>query len=910
MDENELAKCMLGEKMWKCPVYGCDKILCRKQTLKSHILNQHNIQVGSQPKRYKLYETDNAESIPKTTQWRLKQRNQELPSSETGQSFNPPPIFESIDPSCTAFDSIAPEEIEIPLDTDKGVNMELEDDNESEEEFLMSESDLETSSEEEDNSCEPQVSPEELSSDPPLYIIPPSSTVYHSNISRTEHVFAISAFATRHNMSDTALHDLLQLIQLHLPDNNIGETKTDKIKESCGFDSNYLVYHFYCDKCKKLFAKDTDKCNTPGCEGSRKEKQCKNYFISGKINVQLKEILERDGIWSSIEESRSSTSENISDIKSASGYKKLQEPGGFLCNTPNITLSLFIDGIPLFKSSSVSLWPVYLLINEIAPKKRFSKKNMLLWGVWQGVGKPNMNMFLKPLVSDLVALYKNGFVLFSGQEAVLVKGMLIIATMDLQARAYVLMMTQHNGLNGCLYCMDPGEVVPSGKGHCRVYSCSEQLPVPRTDESARLNALAARQSGNRNEGFMGESVLWYLPYFSVTTSVVIDYMHGTLLGVSSKFLELWFDKKHSSEPYNIHQEMTEIDNDLKNIKPPYIIHRLPRVLTNTYSKWKASELRNWLLFYSLPCLKGRLPEIYLTHFSCLVEAIYLLLQEGINMQDLHRAKQLLQAFVTNVEQLYGKKFMSLNVHNLIHTVNLVELWGPLWAWSCFCFESFNGEIKKAIHGTGNVCRQIFWTCQAQKRVEVKVRQLPPGNKVRNYMQSLLEANLDKLAMDAEAFQCSVKKVPTCMITSHFAEEVKTQLRMWIGMDQESDFITVSKIVRNGHLMYSKVCAKVKKQNSYTIYLERSMNNEEDAKAIEVNIYIMEKITKKVFAIGRLLNFSGPILQRRVPHLQKTVFHGSEHNDVVPAEYLREPLMVINAKSGVYAALLPNKIERD
>ena len=64
------------------------------------------------------------------------------------------------------------------------------------------------------------------------------------------------------------------------------------------------------------------------------------------------------------------------------------------------------------------------------------------------------------------------------------------------------------------------------------------------------------------------------------------------------------------------------------------------------------------------------------------------------------------------------------MHNLTHTVDCVRKCGPLWAWSCFAYESFNGEIKQGVHGEikqgvhgiGNVCRQIFWVFQAQKRI--------------------------------------------------------------------------------------------------------------------------------------------------------------------------------------------------
>ena len=58
--------------------------------------------------------------------------------------------------------------------------------------------------------------------------------------------------------------------------------------------------------------------------------------------------------------------------------------------------------------------------------------------------------------------------------------MMIVATMDLQARAYVLQMTQHNGEYGCLFCLEADEVVKSGKANCRSYPYREVKPEPIT----------------------------------------------------------------------------------------------------------------------------------------------------------------------------------------------------------------------------------------------------------------------------------------------------------------------------------------------------------------------------------------------------------------------------------------------
>jgi len=705
--------------------------------------------------------------------------------------------------------------------------------------------------------------------DPPIFVIPASDTLFKCPIPRSEYLLAASALISKYNMSATMAQDVLKFSQIGMPEQNLCETSFDRLQQSCGFDASYMKYHLYCGLCKKLFDLNSEQetCKTPGCNGS-KTNSC-SYFVTGKLNIQFQEVLEREGLWESIEELKHSSSASVSDISSGESYKKLKQPGGFLDDTSNITLSMFIDGIPLYSSSSISLWPVYLLINEIPPKKRFRKKNMLLWGVWQGAGKPNMNMFLRPMVIDLYDLYTKGVAISVKFEdhfkEINVKAMLIVATMDLQARAYVVNMTQHNGEYGCLYCMESGQVVSSGKGYCRAYLTREQPPSLRTDEMARLNAIQARQTGSRIEGFLGESVLWYLPYFSFVNNIVIDYMHGILLGVTKKFLDYWFDSKFKDQPFYIGKNMIDIDKLMRQIQPLYVIHRLPRILSNTYHHWKASELRNWLLFYSLPCLQDFLPSVYLTHFSCLVEATYLLLTEGLTSDDLARAELLLGTFVKNVQRLYGDNAMSLNVHNLTHLVHFVKQWGPLWAWSCFSFESFNGEIKRSVHGTGNVCRQIFWALQAQKRVESR-SSLAKSSRVKTFLHGLQDSHSETFGKDAEAFQCSVVKSSTAKVI--FSQEVKNTLKSIMHTDRECDYLSISKIARNGFQMYCKGCTRVKKQNSYTIKLNTTVEGTEgNGDIIVVANYVMEKKSRKVFAIGQLMISVGSILPRRAPHLQ-------------------------------------------
>lgn len=78
----------------------------------------------------------------------------------------------------------------------------------------------------------------------------------------------------------------------------------------------------------------------------------------------------------------------------------------------------------------------------------------------------------------------------------------------------------------------------------------------------------------------------------------------------------------------------------------------------------ASELKAWLLYYSLPILVKVLPEKYVVHFALLVEGIHILLSDDISPTDLDVAETILDKFYEDFEPLYGK----LHLHvKLTHT---------------------------------------------------------------------------------------------------------------------------------------------------------------------------------------------------------------------------------------------------
>ena len=193
-------------------------------------------------------------------------------------------------------------------------------------------------------------------------------------------------------------------------------------------------------------------------------------------------------------------------------------------------------------------------------------------------------------------------------------------------------------------------------------------------------------------------------------------MHGTLLGIVKMLTSLWFDKTYKKQPWYIGSYVPEMDVELKSIKIPNSISRSPRSLIDERAQWKASEYCSFLLFYSTPLLWKRLPNEYFQHYILLVEAIFLLLKQSITVPDLQHSSLLLKKFYILTRRLYGERYYTYNMHNLVHLVDCVKDLGPLWTFSCFFYEDLNGDLRHLFHGTQSIHIQIVTSITFQQQI--------------------------------------------------------------------------------------------------------------------------------------------------------------------------------------------------
>lgn len=212
------------------------------------------------------------------------------------------------------------------------------------------------------------------------------------------------------------------------------------------------------------------------------------YFTEIPIIEQLKAFYKRPGFKESLIDRNSRLKENndnFEDIYDGSVYKSL--PDDFLANSNNITFIWNSDGVLLFKSSKISIWPLYLMINELPYKLRIKKENMIFAGLWFGPHKPFVNMFLNVFREDLKSLYQGVKLRIDNIRAELSVQVLVMGgTCDLCGKAIFLNIQQYNATYGCPNC----KIRTERFEHVQTYPFVENLELRTTDESILFAEIA------------------------------------------------------------------------------------------------------------------------------------------------------------------------------------------------------------------------------------------------------------------------------------------------------------------------------------------------------------------------------------------------------------------------------------
>ncbi|XP_048033660.1 uncharacterized protein LOC125259781 [Megalobrama amblycephala] len=173
-------------------------------------------------------------------------------------------------------------------------------------------------------------------------------------------------------------------------------------------------------------------------------------------------------------------------------------------------ISLNIDGLPIFKSKNLTMWPLQCAVINIDEVKN----SPFVVALFSGAKKPNDLEFLRDFMEELQELMETGF---KGKRIVLKN---IIC--DAPARALIKGIVQFNGRYGCDFCDVKG--VHESK---MLFLYKGNL---RTNESFRQKT--------NPEHHKTDSILLNLD-IDMIRQFPIDPMHCVDLGVTKRMLMLW-----------------------------------------------------------------------------------------------------------------------------------------------------------------------------------------------------------------------------------------------------------------------------------------------------------------------------------------------------------------------------------
>ncbi|CAF1577303.1 unnamed protein product [Adineta ricciae] len=443
------------------------------------------------------------------------------------------------------------------------------------------------------------------------------------------------------------------------------------------------------------------------------------YFFTFDLASQLQQILDCSTDLCLVNHAKNRPT-TLQDIVDGEFYQRLliaERGNNFL------TLTMNVDGVSPNRSSSLSIWPVFLVINEIEKGKRFALENLIVGGIWPGPSKPSrehMFVFLTDIVEQLKVLERGQvFHVHSScgsSRRISLKVFLTSCCCDKPAQCLVQRIAEPIAKFGCGACEIHG--IYNYEGRCNTFPMTEgdrlrkrdnkrydELLLVYESNAKELAAFIERGTRGRNKlmnkhklsvkGIQGPCVLRSLAYFDVGSSFLVDSLHNVYLGVFRRLLNMWLSTAYQDQQWSIHGQLDKLDMMLTNVHFPSTTTRLPRSLAK-FNKYKGNEFRSLLLFgYSI--FNGVLGSQYYSHFLILVLIMHISESRTIQTDWMDNLRHLCTQFVLIFPRLYTVRHNVQVVHSIAHIHETVKSFGPLSNYSTFNFESLLGRKKLDIY---------------------------------------------------------------------------------------------------------------------------------------------------------------------------------------------------------------------
>lgn len=238
--------------------------------------------------------------------------------------------------------------------------------------------------------------------------------------------------------------------------------------------------------------------------------------------------------------------------------------------------------------------------------------------------------------------------------------------------------------------------------------------------------------------------------------------------------------------------------------------RKPRPISDI-KHWKAVEFRYFLLYTGPIVLRHILKNDLYNHFLTLHAAMTIISCPNFCQgYFLNFAEALLHNFVVSFEVLYGKEYISHNVHNLLHLCSDVRTFGQVDNFSAFRFENFMTCIKKQLRKNEKPLQQLIKRYKEIEHVSSLLLKSNSNNKKLyvcnklhnngpicdyNVKSQYLQISNDKFYLNCKSFtnNCCILKNGMCILVLNIIK------------DKNNDIFFIGKKLTYVKDLYDKPC---------------------------------------------------------------------------------------------------------
>ena len=354
-------------------------------------------------------------------------------------------------------------------------------------------------------------------------------------------------------------------------------------------------------------------------------------------------------------------------------------------NAKRINLSVNVDGIPIYSNSRYySIYPILVRALE-CPQKIFTVGIFCTNDISKTL--PSPEIFLKQFINDIANL--NG-ILNTNKYNIPIKLGPFIA--DAPMRAYLKQIVSHTAYSSCERCIQKGEY---HGGHVVLTKDNAEL---RTKYSFKTRKDVSHHKSHNI------SPLELAFDLDMVDTFILDYMHLTTIGVMKRLLLRLNKSTGNQKKCHLSRNEKEILEERLCLFSKHIPSDFPRKLESGFrniSRWKATEYRLMMLYVGIVLFNNKniMKQSYYENFLLFSVSMRLLLSENMEV-DMENVKLMLKTFVHQSSILYGKEFVSYNIHSLLHLPEDYLNFGNLEKISAFPFESFLGKHIKAVVKSG------------------------------------------------------------------------------------------------------------------------------------------------------------------------------------------------------------------